>query len=436
MSRARLDVDCRTGYVPVRFESLTACCEFLLSGKRLGNKSGDIPGRWTRMNGEHVNNQVVILSTADFDSTVWTNKQHLAVGLAESNTVIYIESLGLRQPTFSLADLKRIYRKIRSFSPRSRHKHEIKRTTVPENLRVVSPFVIPLHRFAMVRRLNKFLLHHQLKEFFRPNQPDTLWTFSPLTYGLESKFQKSVYHSVDLLHSLPKVPRHVLLSAERQLLASVDYTIASSKGVQEHLQLSGGKDVLLWENVAHTKLFSSAIGGPRHDRALFAGNLTPSKVDVRCLQSVLDHGLELVIAGPLDIDGVGPSDAISDLLKDPRVKYFGNLSLEDLAQLMASSKVGLIPYCLNEYTQGVFPMKVYEYLAAGLNVISTPLPSLESKEIVNLILAEPDNFGSSARQMCAEHNDGVIAASVGAASSHSWPARIRQAGDLIDGRES
>ena len=38
--------------------------------------------------------------------------------------------------------------------------------------------------------------------------------------------------------------------------------------------------------------------------------------------------------------------------------------------------MGLIPYCVSPYTQGVDPLKVYEYLAAGLAVVATPLPSL------------------------------------------------------------
>ena len=38
----------------------------------------------------------------------------------------------------------------------------------------------------------------------------------------------------------------------------------------------------------------------------------------------------------------------------------------DLAREVGRSTVGLIPYQVNDHTAGVFPMKVYEYLAAGL----------------------------------------------------------------------
>jgi glycosyltransferase involved in cell wall biosynthesis len=36
-------------------------------------------------------------------------------------------------------------------------------------------------------------------------------------------------------------------------------------------------------------------------------------------------------------------------------------------------QVGVLPTLLNEYTRSMFPMKFYEFLAAGLPVVSTPL---------------------------------------------------------------
>ena len=44
--------------------------------------------------------------------------------------------------------------------------------------------------------------------------------------------------------------------------------------------------------------------------------------------------------------------------------------------MLRGADAGLIPYARNELTDSIFPMKVYEYLAAGLPVIATPLPAL------------------------------------------------------------
>ena len=44
--------------------------------------------------------------------------------------------------------------------------------------------------------------------------------------------------------------------------------------------------------------------------------------------------------------------------------------------MLRAADAGLIPYARNELTDSIFPMKVYEYLAAGLPVVATPLPAL------------------------------------------------------------
>lgn len=378
-----------------------------------------------------VKQRVVILSTADFDSAVWTNKQHLAVGLAADHDVIYIESLGLRQPTFSASDLRRVIKKIARTLKSSGRKETKQQQVPPKGITIVTPVVIPLHKYAMVRFFNKKLLDRQISNLGIDLDDTTLWTFSPLTYGMERRFGKVVYHSVDLLHTLPRVPGDTLKTSEIQLLADADYVIASSKGVQNHLEQLGASKILLWENVAHVEAFIAAAGKPRHDRAVFAGNLTPSKIDLGCLQSVIDAGIDLAIAGPIDIDGSGSSRQIAELLDHPRVTYYGNLALPELAVVLATSKVGLIPYEINDYTRGVFPMKVYEYLASGLSIASTALPSFEGQSIKNILIGNPMEFGDLTRSLLSNHDEARISENTVAAQDHSWTSRIDQATQLI-----
>src|SRR3989304_188571 len=92
---------------------------------------------------------VVMLSTADWDNPFWTNKQHVAVQLAASGyRVFYIDSLGLRRPSASAQDTKRIFRRLQKSVTGPRK--------VWENIWVWSPFVIPLQKYGLIRRLNRF----------------------------------------------------------------------------------------------------------------------------------------------------------------------------------------------------------------------------------------------------------------------------------------
>ena len=61
---------------------------------------------------------------------------------------------------------------------------------------------------------------------------------------------------------------------------------------------------------------------------------------------------------------------------------------------MHFSNVGLLPCVLNQYTRAMFPMKFFEYLAAGLPVVSTRLPSLEE-------FAEYIDFANTAEEFAS-----------------------------------
>lgn len=369
---------------------------------------------------------VVVLSTADFDSAVWTNKQHLAVGLSAANRVTYIESLGLRQPSVSGADIRRLVQRV---MPGARKQLPDRR---PEDVTVLTPRVIPFHRFSIVRAINRYVLNR----FIAKNIPDaaaaTLWTFSPVDYGLRDKFLATIYHSVDFLHEIPGIPRELVLRSEADLAHAADVIVCSSKAIQEHLENTSGKQVLLWENVAQTELFSAFDPNvEREDRVVFAGNLTPSKINIRLLQEIADSGVSLSVAGPINIDGAGESMGITNLFSNPNVTYHGLLDLKSLAALFSRSKIGIIPYLDNDYTRGVFPMKVFEYLAAGLAVVTTPIENLRHSAIHGLEVAPDETFTNQVRSALRAWTPAASASFSSAAADQSWSRRTRDANALL-----
>lgn len=374
---------------------------------------------------------VVILSTADIDAPIWTNKQHIATRLVTEREVHYVESLGLRAPTFSLKDLRRIAARIKAIFGK-------KRATTPSTaagphwagvdaLHRHVPMVIPFHAFSPVRAFNRWIIRRSLL----PRLPEryALWSFSPITYGLEERATKVVYHSVDLLHTIDGIPRKALLQAERQLIARADVLVASSTGVADHLRAQKANP-LLWENVADIDLFQCmrAPSAARERRAIFVGNLTPSKINFAILEAIVSKGVRLALAGPISIDGTKQDPALTRLLASPLVTYLGTLDQHEMAGEIGKSWVGIIPYHLNQYTTGVFPMKVYEYLAAGLPVVATELPSLSGRTIPGVTLATSDAFVDQVACAC----EGAYAPPPGDFSSNSWDSRLEQIRRLLD----
>jgi glycosyltransferase involved in cell wall biosynthesis len=85
---------------------------------------------------------------------------------------------------------------------------------------------------------------------------------------------------------------------------------------------------------------------------------------------------EFVLVGPVL---VGAAPALSRLAALPNVSVQPAVAHDDVPRVLAGFDVGLIPFKLNALTAGVNPNKLYEYLAAGVPVVSTPFsPDVEA----------------------------------------------------------
>lgn len=66
------------------------------------------------------------------------------------------------------------------------------------------------------------------------------------------------------------------------------------------------------------------------------------------------------------------------ILKKRNVSFLGQLHPEKVRELSHRAKVGIIPFKdLDHLSHKSFPLKAFEYLASGLEVVSTPVKSLE-----------------------------------------------------------
>jgi hypothetical protein len=99
----------------------------------------------------HTKSDVVLLSTADWDHPLWTNKQHVACSLAALGfRVLYVESLGLRSVQAKGRDLLRIFRRLcRGLLPPR---------AVRPGIWVCSPLVIPGGSEGLILKINRLLL--------------------------------------------------------------------------------------------------------------------------------------------------------------------------------------------------------------------------------------------------------------------------------------
>ncbi len=378
--------------------------------------------------------QILVLGTADWNQPIATNQHYMVRELARANAdVTFVESLALRQPRMNVRDLTRIAERLLSATGRYQGPGKIWRPK-PDGLDVVSPIVIPRHR-GIAKVVNQLILSRKLRDWRSKPSPRVLWCYTPTTYGLERRADIVVYHCVDLLETVPGIDPRVIATHEASLAKSGATAIASSAAVADSLRQRGFADVQLWENVADTEVFESAltVAATRDpNRVIFAGNLTPSKIDYALLIDLARSGVDVRLAGPRAEGGDKDSKQFDELMR-AGITYLGMLSLNELATEMAAASAGLIPYVINDYTRGVSPLKTYEYLAAGLPVVATELPGVHHDGEDVVVAKRPEDFLAAVRHLTRQtFDDTAIQRRVKKAQMNSWSGRGETARSLLN----
>jgi glycosyltransferase involved in cell wall biosynthesis len=130
-------------------------------------------------------------------------------------------------------------------------------------------------------------------------------------------------------------------------------------------------------------------------RVGFVGAISSYKVDFELLRQLAEANpwWSFVLIGSV---GEGDPCTESSLLKGlDNLHLLGSRSYDDLPAYMASFDVALIPAPINSYTRSMFPMKFFEYLAAGVPVVATPLPALVEFSEFHLQASTPEQFSAA-----------------------------------------
>jgi teichuronic acid biosynthesis glycosyltransferase TuaH len=368
---------------------------------------------------------ILVLGTAEWNSPIATNQHYVVRELAAAAHVTFTESLGLRRPKIVRADMVRMVKRVMAAYGGA----EATRRPLPPNARVVSPVIAPLHR-APTRIANGMLLRRALRHWQASPREKLLWTFSPVTYGFEREAKATVYHCVDLLAEVAGIDRIAVVRGERRLARAGAIAIATSTSVADHLREVGFAEVILLPNVADTSVFvaGSSPAAEREPAVVFAGNLSPNKIDMEMLRSVAEAArgeARLVLAGPIAAGG-GSFEAQLDELTALGAEYRGLLDLGQLAALTGTATVGIIPYAVNPYNQGVSPLKCYEYLASGLAVVGSGVPEIARLADANphvAFAADPATFTAAVIAAVDPGDDGVIRQRQEHAQGMSWDVR-------------
>jgi glycosyltransferase involved in cell wall biosynthesis len=379
---------------------------------------------------------IVLLSTADWDNPFWTNKQHVAVQFAKlGHRTFYIDSLGLRRPSASAQDMGRIARRLRKAIRVPRQ--------VRENLWVWSPLVLPFQHYALNRQINYHVLNCMLNFWLCSlgMKKELLWTYNPLTTDFlkVGSFDKLVYHCVDEVKAQPGMPETTIEKTEKDLVKRSNVVFVTSlKLLETRKKLN--LNTHYFPNVADFDHFSKArdVGTSIPDdleniplpRVGFIGAISGYKIDFNLLRYVAEKRpmWSIVLIGKVGEGDPWTNLNIIDEL--PNIYLLGPRPYSDLPKYLKGFDVAILPNMTNEYTESMFPMKFFEYLAAGKSVVSVDLPALKDFHEVVCLSKTPEEFIKGIEESM-RNDDSKLEMRLAVAEEHTYEKRTKKMLEML-----
>ncbi|MBI5548000.1 MAG: glycosyltransferase [Deltaproteobacteria bacterium] len=318
------------------------------------------------------------------------SKTHLMRLLARDNRILWVNSLGNRAPRASTHDLRRMATKVLAAVRGVRE--------VEKNIHVLAPVALPLFASEAARSFNRAVLTLQVRRamgslgFSRP----IVWSFLPAAEWVARSLDPEllIYHCVDEFSAFSDAPAEAVAETEARLVREADLVITSAQKLYEAKRLLNPRTVLVRHGVDYAH-FSKALSAKTVVPGDLAGLPKPVLGFFGLLADWVDQELIEEVArafprGSVVLLGRVRTD-VSRLRRVPNIHLLGPRPYATLPAYAKGFDVALMPFRVNELTLNANPLKVREYLAAGLPVVSTAVP-----EVVRLGLCLIARDGASA----------------------------------------
>jgi len=320
--------------------------------------------------------------------------------------------------------------------------------TVAPGLRVKSLRVLGFTGPALVVRLNRWWLRRQLAPLQHP-APTALLCYPPAPY--QDEVADSIPASsllADLVDDVPAqerdpVRRRRKAAAFVALLPRCGAVFATSQRLAERYGDAAPSGIEFLPNGVRTdgaEPAPSSRRGGRRPRVGYAGTFNAT-LDQGLLEHLLawNPNVDFVLIGPAAGAAAGFLRRMQERYGNCR--YLGRKQHDELREHLAGCDVLVNLKRADEITRGNDSLKIYEYLATGKPVVSTPMaPADRLRDVVYTATHAPD-FQQALRRALEENDPALVARRRVVAADNGWDrraarivARVQGLAAPLDGR--
>jgi glycosyltransferase involved in cell wall biosynthesis len=352
--------------------------------------------------------------------------------LARRNRVLWVNSLGNRAPRVDVHDARRIIDKLVKFTDQWRSGP----TRVEPNIYVLAPLAVPAYRSVLWRRANQLMVGATVRAamkrlgFARP----LVYTFLPASAWVVRRLDAAevVYHCVDEDSQFAGAGSEIA-ALESELIRQSDLVITCSIPLLQAKRRLHERTILVRHGVEHAH-FARALDEEtpipadiRHlPRPIFGFHgLVAEWVDLSALRNVAEaypKGSLVIVGEHNHADRAG----LTALRGLTNVHLLGRKAYAELPGYCKAFDVALLPFVKNQLTINASPLKLREYLAAGLPVVATDIP--EAAALANrgvFLAAGPERFVTRVAEALAA-GAGPNRARSQAMARESWDVKVTE----------
>jgi len=361
----------------------------------------------------------------DWQAENRTSSHHVAVRLARSMPVLYVDSPGMRAPGASGRDLRKALRKLAAALRRPEHVDgRLWRCTVPQ---------LPFRRLPGVELLNRMFSRWAVRRAMRLSGIHRCisWFVVPHPGAMARRLGEElcVYYCIDDYAAHPGVDVDVITRHDRDLSRNADLLFVAPPALVD-AKRALNPDTHYSPHGVDAALFARAQDPdaplPEGARALpgpvvgFFGSIH-EWIDIELIAWLAAQRPQwsFLLVGHAAID-VGALRAL------PNVHFAGPQPYATLPDWARCFDAAMIPYRLNRQVANANPLKLREYLATGKPIVSVSNPEIR-KFAEHVTIAETrEQFLAGLDHCLAGEPPGAASRRMAAVADQTWDRRVEE----------